>query len=150
LRDLPYAEKREALMSLASQYDGNDRWYLEALGSAMEADAGLWYKELKILLGEENNRSTQWKKPMVDFAWRLHPAIAINDIYARATDSLISTEERNRMLTALGFIKDKGAARAMLLASASDLRDVKEGAAYWLSFRQSNDWYDLLDWSKVN
>ncbi len=150
LRDSPYADKKEALRSLASQYDGNDRWYLEALGSAMEADADVWYKEIKTLLGEENNRATQWKKPMVDLAWRLHPVNAINDIYERATDSLLPADERDKMLTALGFINDKRAAQAMLLASASNLRDVKEGAAYWLSFRQSNDWYDLLDWSRVN
>ncbi len=23
-------------------------------------------------------------------------------------------------------------------------------ASYWLSFRQSNDWYKLLDWSKIS
>jgi len=150
LRDLTYAGKKEALMSLASQYDGQDRWYLEALGSAMDADADLWYKELKTLLGEENNGSSQWKKPMVDFAWRLHPVNAINDIYERATDSLVSPQERDKMLTALGFIKDKEGAHAMLRASDCGLPDVKERAAYWLSFRQGNDWYDLLDWSKVN
>jgi hypothetical protein len=25
-----------------------------------------------------------------------------------------------------------------------------KGPPYWLSFRQSNDWYKLVDWSKVN
>src|SRR5438045_7671119 len=30
------------------------------------------------------------------------------------------------------------------------LPDVKEQAAYWLSFRYGNDWYALLDWKKVN
>ena len=150
LRDLPFDEKKEALMSLASQYDGHDRWYLEALGSAMEGDAKSWYKELKILLGEQNTRSPNWKKPMVDFAWRLHPVNAIEDLYERATDSLLPPEERERMLTALGFINDQRAAQAMLKASTSNLPDVKERGAYWLSFRQSNDWHDLMDWSRIN
>ena len=44
LRDLPYAEKKEILLSLAQQYDGEDRWYLETLGSAMDADAAAWYR----------------------------------------------------------------------------------------------------------
>lgn len=30
------------------------------------------------------------------------------------------------------------------------MQDVSEMAAYWLSFRQSNEWYDLLDWSKLS
>jgi putative heme-binding domain-containing protein len=38
----------------------------------------------------------------------------------------------------------------MLVAAVSKLNDVSEQAAYWLSFRQSNDWYNLLDWSKIN
>ena len=37
-----------------------------------------------------------------------------------------------------------------LMAANSNLPDVKEQAAYWLSFRQSNDWYNLLDWSKID
>ena len=149
-RDLPYADKKEVLLALVSQYDGQDRWYLEALGSALETDAALWFEEIKLLLGEKNNRSEQWKKPMVDFAWRLHPDNATTDLYERAIDSLLSAEERGKMLTALAFINQKAAADAMLLAANSNLIDVKEQAAYWLSFRQSNDWHDLLDWSKVN
>ena len=39
LRDMPFAAKKEILLSLAAQYDGEDRWYVETLGSAMEADA---------------------------------------------------------------------------------------------------------------
>jgi putative heme-binding domain-containing protein len=37
----------------------------------------------------------------------------------------------------------------MLAAATSNVPGVKEQAAYWLSFRQSNDWYHLLDWSKI-
>jgi putative heme-binding domain-containing protein len=29
------------------------------------------------------------------------------------------------------------------------LADVAEQAKYWLSFRQSNDWFDFLEWSKI-
>jgi putative heme-binding domain-containing protein len=29
------------------------------------------------------------------------------------------------------------------------LPDISQLSAYWLSFRQSNDWYNLLDWSKI-
>ena len=150
LRDIPFADKKEILLSLAGQYDGEDRWYLETLGSAMDADAALWYDELKMLLAKKNTMSPlEWKKPMADFAWRLHPANAVNDIFSRVSDSSLPAEERSRMLTALAFINEKSAANAMLIAAKSNLPDVKEQAAYWLSFRQSNDWYNLLDWSKI-
>jgi putative heme-binding domain-containing protein len=32
----------------------------------------------------------------------------------------------------------------------SNKQDVSEAASYWLSFRQGNEWYKLLDWSKIN
>jgi putative membrane-bound dehydrogenase-like protein len=150
LRDVPFAAKKEILLSLAAKYDGDDRWYLETLGSAMDADAEAWYTELKTLYAEKNTASTQWKKPMADFAWRLHPVNSVNDIAQRAVDSTLSVEERKKMITALAFINDKTAATAMLNITESNLSDVKEQALYWLSFRQSNDWYNLLDWSKIN
>ena len=138
LRDTAFAIKKDIILSIATQYDGNDRWYLETLGSAMDADADVWYNELKT------------GKSMADFAWRLHPMDAVNDILQWALDSSLPAEERKRMLTALAFINDKTAARAMLAASKSPLPDVKEQANYWLSFRQGNDWFNLLDWSKLN
>lgn len=151
LRDTPFAAKKEILLSLAAQYNGEDRWYLESLGSAMDANAAEWYNELKILYAQKNtNPSTQWKKPMVDFAWRLHPVNAVNDIAQRAAAPSLSAEERKKMITALAFINDKTAAAAMLLITESNIPDAKEQAVYWLSFRQSNDWYNLLDWSIIN
>ncbi len=151
LRDTLFAAKKEILLSLAARYDGQDRWYLETLGSAMDADAGAWYNELKMLYAQKNTMaSPQWEKPMADFAWRLHPLIAVNDIAQRAADSSLSAEERKKMITALAFINDKTAATAMLNITESNIPDVKEEAVYWLSLRQSNDWYSLLDWSKIN
>ena len=151
LRDSSFKVKKEILLSLAAQYDGKDRWYLETLGSAMDADAESWYKELLISFYPNQPISPlNWSKPMADFAWRLHPISAVKEISQRAVDSASSKEERMRMITALAFINDKTAANAMLNLTASSLADVKEQSLYWLSFRQSNDWYKLLDWSKIN
>ena len=151
LRDSSFKVKKEILLSLAAQYDGKDRWYLETLGSVMDADAESWYKELLISFYPNQPISPlNWSKPMADFAWRLHPISAVKEISQRAVDSASSKEERMRMITALAFINDKTAANAMLNLTASSLADVKEQSLYWLSFRQSNDWYKLLDWSKIN
>ena len=151
LRDSSFKVKKEILLSLAAQYDGKDRWYLETLGSAMDADAESWYKELLISFYPNQPISPmKWSKPMADFAWRLHPISAVKEIAERGVDKASSKEERMRMITALAFINDKSAANAMLNLTASSLADVKEQSLYWLSFRQSNDWYKLLDWSKIN
>lgn len=153
VRDIPQNDKSKILFALAAQYDGKDKWYLEAMGNTMEGDEkqkGWWYNELKLELEKENrNQPAKWKMPMADFAWRLHPVNAVHDLDIRSGDSSLTGEERMRMITALGFINHPSAANAMLRLTKSGLPDVKEQATYWLSFRQSNDWYNLLDWSKI-
>jgi putative membrane-bound dehydrogenase-like protein len=151
LRDSSYSVKKEILLSIATQYNGNDPWYLETLGSAMETNAETWYNELlSTFFPNQPNSPLNWNKQMVDFAWRLHPVNAVNDLVQRAKDATVSIEERAQMITALAFINDKTAATAMLNLTNVDLTDVTEQSLYWLSFRQSNDWYKLLDWSKIN
>ena len=152
LRDSPYAVKKQLLLSLAAQYAVKDRWYLETLGSAMDAEAAAWYNTLKHISDEKSKAASplQWNKAMADFAWRLHPVNAVADIAQRATNTLLPADERKRMITALAFINDKTAADAMLSITKSNMQSEKEQAVYWLSFRQSNDWYKLLDWSKIN
>lgn len=153
VRDLPQNDKAKILLGLAAQYDGKDKWYLEAIGSAMEGDdkhIAWWYNEVKLRLETDNRKQPgKWNKPMADFAWRLHPANAVSDLVSRSGDSSLTGEERKRMITALGFINHQSAANAMFLLTKSGLADVREQSAYWLSFRQSNDWYNLLDWSKI-
>ncbi len=85
----------------------------------------------------------------MDLAWRLHPAAAISDLVQRATDSSLQPKERRAAITAIAFIKDKKAAEAMLALNKNHLQDVAEQASYWLSFRQGNDWYSLLNWKNI-
>ena len=117
----------------------------------MEADAETWYKELmNSFYPNQIISPLKWNKPMTDFAWRLHSVNAVNDIAQRATDASLSKEDRAQMITALAFINDKTAANGMLQLTSAPLADVKEQSLYWVSFRQSNDWFKLLDWSKIN
>ncbi len=91
----------------------------------------------------------QWNKQMAALAWRLHPVEAIKDLSARAADPELPAKEREAALTALAFTNHKDAAEQMVLLSNNKLPAVAEQAKYWLSFRQSNDWYNLLDYSKL-
>ena len=151
LRDSSFKAKREILLTIAGKYDGKDKWYLETLGSAMEAEADIWYKELiNLFYPNQTSVPLKWSKPMTNFAWRLHSVNAVNDIAQRAVGSSLSLEDRAQMITALAFINDKTAANAMVQLTNAPLADVKEQALYWVSFRQNNDWFKLVDWSKIN
>ncbi len=149
LKGIPFNKSKNILLELIKRYDGDDRWYLETLGSVMEGYEAEMYKEIKKLLAN-NKPAAEWNKQMAAFAWQLHSPEAVNDLALRANDSLLSANERQRAITALGFINSPSAAKTMVALSASKLLDVAEQAKYWLSFRQSNDWHSLLNWSKIN
>ena len=148
LQSLSYEKTKPLLLQLIKSYDGEDRWYLETLGACLKGHEAAIYPELVQLYGE-NKPATQWNKKMAALAWRLHPAAAINDLAARAADASLTVAEQQAATTALAFINDKRSAQAMIALTTNPTQAVAEGAAYWLSFRQSNDWYNLVDWSKV-
>lgn len=148
LQALPYEKTKPLLLQLIKSYNGEDRWYLETLGACLKGHEAEIYPEL-VQLYAENKPASQWNKKMAALAWRLHPAAAINDLAARAADASLTVAEQQAASTALSFINDKRAAQAMIALTTNPTQAVAEGAAYWLSFRQSNDWYNLVDWSKV-
>ena len=149
LRDLPFEKTKPVLLELVKEYDGDGRWYLEALGAAFAGHEEEMYAEIKQLLA--NGKSPmQWDKKMSSLAWRLHPLNALNDLVARATDASLSAADRRSAITAIGFIKDKKAAQAMVSLGKNKLPDVREQALYWLSFRQQNDWQNLLNWKNIH
>ncbi|MEJ7768477.1 MAG: PVC-type heme-binding CxxCH protein [Chitinophagaceae bacterium] len=149
LRDLTYSRTKTILLELVKRFDGQDRWYLETLGANLQGHESEIYPELVELFGADKP-AAQWNRQMTALAWRLHPPEAASHLISRANDASLNTGDRQEALTALAFINNKTAAHLMDTLSRSDLPDVAEQAAYWLSFRQSNDWYQLLDWSTVS
>lgn len=148
LSDLPIEKSQELLLTLAKSYDGEDRWYLETLGFALQGKESIFYPILKKQYPD--TAASVWNKQLVDFTWRLHPTESLNDLYIRATDSLLPEKEAEKAMTAIAFINSKEAANAMLKIYHSGKKEITDAASYWLAFRQSNDWYNKLDWTKVN
>lgn len=148
LRDLPFEKTKPILIELARQYDGEDRWYLNALAASFAGHEEQIYPDLKQLFAV-NESPVKWNNKMSSLAWALHPASALNDLILRASDSTLSVKARKYALSGIAFIKNKEAAEAMVALCKNRMPDVKQQAAYWLSFRQSNDWYSLLDWKKI-
>jgi putative membrane-bound dehydrogenase-like protein len=149
IRDLPFEKTKPILIELTKQYDGEDKWYLNALAAAFAGHEGEIYPEIKQLFAL-NEEPGKWNNKMSSLAWELHPLAALDDLIKRASDSTLDSKSRKAALTAIAFIKDKRAAESMLAFSRNGLPDIKEQASYWLSFRQGNDWYALLDWKKIS
>ncbi len=149
LRDLPFSQTKPLILELIKQGDMNDPWMLETLGSICESHEDELYSDLKKMAGAENQNPSEWSSHLAKLIWRLHPATAVNDIKMRASSPSLSIAEKDQAITALAFIKTPEAAKAMLALSTSRDKTVAGKATYWLAFRQSNDWFSLLEWKKT-
>ena len=150
LRDFNWVEKKELIQRITSRYDGNDDYLLETIGIIAEHHE----EELYAYITQKNltrlqNAPGHWIKSYARLVWRLHPVSSVPKLKAWIVDPSIPITERKRAMTALGFIKDAKAAKSMLELSNSSNKIIGDQAKYWLSFRQGNDWADLLDWKMV-
>jgi putative heme-binding domain-containing protein len=140
-------EKSQAIITeLIKGYDGEDRWYLEALGIALQGHEESFYPKL---IKNTDTDPLKWDKRIVNLAWRLHPISSIDAWKKRAGSPGLTPEVRKQALVALGFIKDKRSAEAMIALTKSELTDVSEQAYWWVKYRKSNDWLDLMNWEET-
>lgn len=84
--------------SLASQHDGQDRWYLEALGIAAQGNDEAY---LQAYLAKNPNPLTS--KGGADIIWRSRAASALVHLEKLATDSKVTLEDRLRYFRAFDF-----------------------------------------------
>ncbi|GAB4001259.1 hypothetical protein GCM10028807_57110 [Spirosoma daeguense] len=146
LRDVPYYDCRLALLNLIKGYDGQDPWYLDALGQAADGKAEQLYADLRPTLPID---PVEWDQRTANLIWEFHPATAVSMLKKRAEAQNLSPEARKQAIVTLGFIKTAPAAQTMFALTKSPLKDVAEQAAYWVNFRRGNDWAKLMKWEDV-
>jgi putative heme-binding domain-containing protein len=148
LTNEPFEKKKDLLLALADGFDGKDRWYLEALGTACSGHESEFYDAMIARYHGDKQKAEQWDARIASLAWRLHPAQAVRDLKTRAASPSLPADERSKALTALGFVDTRAAVEAMISLSHDKDKTVSEQATYWLAFRQGNDWSALWDWQK--
>lgn len=149
LADVPYSEKQDILLQLATGYDGEDRWYLEALGYAVTGNESEFYALVKNAFKAEQVSPDHWDNKLARLAWRLHPPESLSDLKARAVSTELNEAQRLEALTALSFINTSSAVEAMISLSKMKDNPLKEHATYWLTFRQAYEWQALWDWKRA-
>src|SRR5215203_3385216 len=113
LRDQPAAAAMDILVDIARGYDGQDRTYLEALGTGATGKEPALYDRLRRELGVKDDPTT-WSGAFARIAWRLHVPAAVADVSARARSTQLSLGDRRLAVDTLAFIKDPAASKAML------------------------------------
>jgi len=131
IRDLDLPNEPEFWADLAVQHDGDDRWYLEALGIAAN---GQWNECLNAWLARVGDN---WRtKAGRDIIWRSRAEVTAKHLIALIDDPQTPAEELPRLfrsldfapqvpqeaLAELAFTKRKSDARADLIASEAIAR----------------------------
>lgn len=144
LRDVSWDQSKDLIVELFQQFNGKDRWYLEALGMALEGKEESAYA---YLLTDQSENPDDWSDAFSVLTWRLHPASSISALKGRAISENISDSLRVLAVDALAFIPDKEAVAAMFeLEQFQPGTAISKLANYWLNHRKNNDWYDLWNW----
>ncbi len=141
MRDRSADKSLNILADVARGFDGQDRSYLEALGTGATGKEPALYDRLRKELGVKDD-PLAWSGTFTWIAWRLHVPAAVTDLTARAESSKLSLADRKLALDTLAFIKDPAASKAML-AFAKPESALREPATVWLLNRMSNDWSDF-------
>ena len=140
MRNQPADKALSILVDVARGYDGQDRSYLEALGTGATGKEPALYDQLRRDLGVKPDALT-WSPTFASIAWRLHVPAAVPDLTTRAQSAKLSAGDRRLAMDTLAFVKDAAASKAMLTLAAP-ASPVRDGATWWLLNRMSNDWAD--------
>jgi putative membrane-bound dehydrogenase-like protein len=141
LRDMPFEKSKDIIAKLVESYDGKDEWMLNAIGTASDKKQEKVYEMLKKMGISKAN--------LHNIAWELHPLSSLGDLTATANNAVETPKNRNMALTAIGFMKDKKAAETMLALCKSPQKEVADMAAWWVNYRKTNDWADLMNWDAL-
>jgi putative membrane-bound dehydrogenase-like protein len=100
--------------TLASSYDGKDRWYLEALGVAMDGQEEKFFAAWLAAVGD------QWNTPAGrEIIWRSRSTKAPPLLAKIVTDKSTSVADRTRFMRALDYIKGPEKDAALVEISTS-------------------------------
>jgi putative membrane-bound dehydrogenase-like protein len=140
MRDKPAAAALDILVDVARSFDGQDRSYLEALGTGATGKEPALYERLRPELGVKDD-PIAWSGAFARIAWRLHVPAAVPDLSVRAQSSKLSLADRRLALDTIAFVNDPAASKAML-GLAEPNSPSRELATWWLLNRLSNSWTD--------
>ncbi len=141
MREVPFAEAKDILLTLAKGYDGADRTYLEAWGLGCTGKEAEIYSALAA--AQKESEPLKWSAAYAGLVWRLTPSAAAPQFAVRATATSLTEKDRLAAVTALGFIPTKDAAFALLDLAQKTTGPVPQQAFWWLLNYKDTRWAGL-------
>jgi putative membrane-bound dehydrogenase-like protein len=138
LRDVPFAQKQDLLVTIAKTCDGRDRWLTEAVGTAARGNEAELYARLAPSMGK--GVATKWSPGFAALAWRLHPPQSAPGLRERALAKELPAADRKAAVVALAFIGNRDAVDGILQVAQTADGPVKAEALWWLLNRKDSEW----------
>jgi putative membrane-bound dehydrogenase-like protein len=125
------------LVTVAEQFDGQDRAYLEAVGLASTDREAVVHAAIAKSMAKP---ALEWTPAYAWLTWRLHPASAVRDVRARLLSGKLDETELKRDLTTLAFTRSAEAAGTMVELSLDKKFAQVDLAKWWVGNRKGNLW----------
>ena len=138
LRDVPLAQARSILVTLAQSCAADDRTAIEAFGIGCTGKEAAVFDAVAAVMGGAD--PLQWTPAFARIAWRLHPPQVVAALETRALAATLPLSDRRAALVALGFIPTSEAAHAMAHVATQTGDPLKSDAVWWLLNRKDDQW----------
>ncbi|PYT27987.1 MAG: hypothetical protein DMG57_16430 [Acidobacteria bacterium] len=138
LQDVKSDAATESILELVKQYDGADRWSLEALGIAVRGRENALYAKLREAYPEK------WSSTLGQLIWEFRPSDALPYLLTTLNDVSLSDKDRGQALDALAAMAqpEAGKAVAAFLNSNPPAALLDQGFER-LSHQLFSEWIDL-------
>jgi putative heme-binding domain-containing protein len=141
LRDVSPEKALPWIIEAAKQYDGKDRFYLEAIGIAVGHHD---QKRREIILADFEKHFPEWNDKVADLVWELRPPSVMATLPKRLTDAKLTPAQRARMVDILAVSDDKDAGKSLLKALQTDVpAEVRERIFASLRLFLPGKWREL-------
>ncbi|HEY7310566.1 MAG TPA: PVC-type heme-binding CxxCH protein [Gemmataceae bacterium] len=108
---------RKLILELVKQYDGKDRFYLEAIGIAVGHDP----KRREIILADFAKQFPEWNDKVAGLVWELRPPAMLPVLEKRLVDAKVPAAQRAQIVDILAASEDKEAGAALLKVLQADV-----------------------------
>jgi putative membrane-bound dehydrogenase-like protein len=141
LRDMDPVFARDFVPELAKQYDGKDRFYLEAIGIAV----GHHDKARRdVILADFDKHFPEWNDKVADLVWELRPPQVLPRLEKLLVESKLTPTQRGRIVDILAAADDQQAGVSLVKLLQRDLPEgVREHVLTNLRQFLPGKWRDL-------
>lgn len=106
LRDIPFETCKDVLRTLIEKYEGNNRWSLEAIGTACTKKEQAVYDQI-IRPALAKTPPFAWDNRTKSLAWRLHTPQAVDDLFSALSAKQATLTEFRWLIMALASFDDE-------------------------------------------